>query len=199
MNAPRGFATIWNVMKPWIAKETAQKVTILGSDYQSKLLEIIDPDALPASLGGTCTCDGLGGCMKSSAGPWMHNRGRRRELWLDGARATPALLPGEHGQDELAGKPVNDNDVAPPPATAAEPTPSSGSGSGSSSDDTSSVESSSSSPATPPSRTEGDKAADLAKLEVAVQHVYDAHPEARQVQHAADVHHDATDVHVIAH
>ncbi|KAM5535060.1 hypothetical protein V8D89_011288 [Ganoderma adspersum] len=197
VNAPRGFATIWNVMKPWIAKETAQKVTILGSDYQSKLLEIIDPDALPASLGGTCTCEGLGGCMKSSAGPWMHNRGRRRELWLDGARATPALLPGEHDQGELVGKPVNG--VAPPPAASAEPTPSSGSGSGSSSDDTSSVESESESPATPPSRTEGDKAADLAKLEVAVQHVYDAHPEARQVHQAVDVHRDAADVHVIAH
>ena len=95
VNAPRGFSAIWNVMKPWIAKETAAKVTIMGSDYKSKLLEIIDPENLPAFLGGTCTCDGLGGCVKSNAGPWMHNRKRRRELWLNGERDTCAIKPGE--------------------------------------------------------------------------------------------------------
>ena len=52
VNAPRGFTAIWNVMKPWIAKETAAKVSIMGSDYKSKLLEIIDPENLPAFLGG---------------------------------------------------------------------------------------------------------------------------------------------------
>ena len=42
MNAPRGFAAIWNVMKPWIAKETAAKVSIMGSDYRARLLELVD-------------------------------------------------------------------------------------------------------------------------------------------------------------
>lgn len=192
-------------MKPWIAKETAQKVAIMGSDYQHKLLEFIDADSLPATLGGTCTCAGLGGCMRSSAGPWMYNRKRRRELWLAGARATPALLPGEHEQDGRASKMVGvdrDGDAALPPlAIEAGPTLSAGSGSGSSSYDSSSIESSSS-PATPLSSTEGDKgdkSADLAKLELAVQHVYDAHPDARQVYSApGGSHHDAS-VHVIAH
>ena len=61
VNAPRGFAAIWNVMKPWIAKETAAKVSIMGSDYRARLLELVDADALPARLGGACTCEGLGG------------------------------------------------------------------------------------------------------------------------------------------
>ena len=103
VNAPRGFTAIWNVMKPWIAKETAAKVTIMGSDYRDTLLEHIDPDALPARLGGTCTCggdgdgegQGHGACMKSNAGPWMHERKRRREAWLAGERDTMAILPGE--------------------------------------------------------------------------------------------------------
>ncbi|KAI0754940.1 CRAL-TRIO domain-containing protein [Daedaleopsis nitida] len=95
VNAPRGFSAIWNVMKPWIAKETAAKVTIMGSDYKSKLLEFIDEDALPKRLGGKCICDGLGGCMKSNAGPWMHKRKERREAWLKGGRNTIHILPGE--------------------------------------------------------------------------------------------------------
>ena len=82
-------------MKPWIAKETAAKVTIMGSDYRSTLLELVDEDALPQRLGGTCTCDGLGGCMKSNAGPWMHERKLRREAWLRGERDTMAILPEE--------------------------------------------------------------------------------------------------------
>ncbi|RPD62395.1 CRAL/TRIO domain-containing protein [Lentinus tigrinus ALCF2SS1-7] len=99
VNAPRGFSTIWNVMKPWIAKETASKVTIHGSDYKSKLLELIDEDALPARLGGKCTCAEHGGCMQSNAGPWMHKRTQRREAWLKGERPTIALLPGELSGD----------------------------------------------------------------------------------------------------
>ncbi|RDX53294.1 CRAL/TRIO domain-containing protein [Lentinus brumalis] len=106
VNAPRGFSTIWNVMKPWIAKETASKVTIHGSDYKSKLLELIDEEALPEKLGGKCTCTEHGGCMKSNAGPWMHNREQRREAWLNGERPTIAILPGELSSDVLLHAPA---------------------------------------------------------------------------------------------
>jgi len=74
INAPSSFTVIWNVIKPWLSKETIEKVSILGNDYQPVLLDLIDPDSLPESLGGMCTCEGLGGCDMSSAGPWLLGR-----------------------------------------------------------------------------------------------------------------------------
>lgn len=84
VNAPSSFTTIWGFIKPWLAKETVAKVDILGKDYQEQLLKLVDADSLPASLGGKCTCEGLGGCEKSNAGPWSLNRKERREKWLRG-------------------------------------------------------------------------------------------------------------------
>lgn len=115
VNAPMGFSTIWNVMKPWLAKETAAKISIYGSDYKKALLELIDPEALPTSLGGTCTCEGLGGCMKSNAGPWMHERARRREAWLNGERETTALLSGELTGELRIGKKADDKEATQEP------------------------------------------------------------------------------------
>ena len=105
VNAPSSFTAIWSVMRPWLAKETVEKVNVLGSNYSSYLLELIDPEALPKSLGGQCTCiecghhhkerpevggvDGqveMGRCAFSSAGPWMAGRTERREAWLRGER-----------------------------------------------------------------------------------------------------------------
>ncbi|KAF8555231.1 CRAL/TRIO domain-containing protein [Imleria badia] len=74
INAPPSFTFIWSVIKPWLAKETVEKVDILGKDYKEVLLQIVDADNLPASLGGNCTCSSAGGCDLSSAGPWMDER-----------------------------------------------------------------------------------------------------------------------------
>ena len=38
------------------------------------MLQLIDAENLPAVLGGKCTCEGLGGCGFSSAGPWLDKR-----------------------------------------------------------------------------------------------------------------------------
>ncbi|KAF7365234.1 CRAL-TRIO domain-containing protein [Mycena venus] len=72
VNAPSSFAFIWSIMRPWMAKETAEKVDILGHDYKQRLLEMVDADSLPSTLGGNCKCEG--GCHLSSVGPWLDGR-----------------------------------------------------------------------------------------------------------------------------
>ncbi|OSX59816.1 hypothetical protein POSPLADRAFT_1059109 [Postia placenta MAD-698-R-SB12] len=101
INAPSSFTTIWGFIKPWLAKETLSKIAILGTDYKDVLLEQIDAENLPESLGGTCTCAEVGGCRLSNAGPWMENRKERRERWLRGERKRIGL--GMEGEDEVDG------------------------------------------------------------------------------------------------
>lgn len=74
INAPSSFAMIWNVIKGWLPKETVAKIDILGSNYKQVLLELVDAESLPATLGGQCTCEGLGGCELSGVGPWLEGR-----------------------------------------------------------------------------------------------------------------------------
>ncbi|KIM89380.1 hypothetical protein PILCRDRAFT_813304, partial [Piloderma croceum F 1598] len=93
VNAPMSFTFIWSIIKPWLSKETADKVDILGSDYQEVLLRLVDKENLPASLGGACKCKG--GCKYSSAGPWKENfdeRGEKRKRELEASQATKQVL-----------------------------------------------------------------------------------------------------------
>jgi hypothetical protein len=78
VNAPSSFTAIWTVVKPWLAKETVKKIDILGSNYKSVLLDVVEKDNLPEQFGGKCNCAGEGGCEVSSEGPWMDERRRRR-------------------------------------------------------------------------------------------------------------------------
>ncbi|XP_068642645.1 phosphatidylinositol/phosphatidylcholine transfer protein SFH8-like [Aristolochia californica] len=70
INAGPGFRLLWNTVKTFLDPRTSSKIHVLGAKYQSKLLEIIDAGELPEFLGGTCTCAGQGGCMRSDKGPW---------------------------------------------------------------------------------------------------------------------------------
>ena len=143
VNAPSSFTAIWAVMRPWLAKETVAKVNVLGSNYRSALLELVDEANLPATLGGTCTCedcadaapgaDGKGGvaemgrCAFSSAGPWLLGRDQRRAAWLKGERQSIALQPGEYEELSNKGEGVPEPEPRPPSETVkqqAEQTPS---------------------------------------------------------------------------
>ncbi|KAJ1536874.1 cytosolic factor, phosphatidylinositol/phosphatidylcholine transfer protein, partial [Cladochytrium tenue] len=53
---------------PLLDEVTVNKINILGTNYTEKLLESIDPQNLPAFLGGQCECEG--GCETSDIGPW---------------------------------------------------------------------------------------------------------------------------------
>ncbi|CAL1360895.1 unnamed protein product [Linum trigynum] len=70
INAGSGFRMLWNTVKSFLDPKTTAKIHVLGNKYQSKLLEIIDASELPDFLGGTCTCEDQGGCMRSDKGPW---------------------------------------------------------------------------------------------------------------------------------
>ncbi|KAG0457654.1 hypothetical protein HPP92_022811 [Vanilla planifolia] len=70
VNANPGFKLIWNTVKSFLDPKTTAKIQLLGTKYQSRLLEAIDACELPDFLGGLCTCSGAGGCLKSNKGPW---------------------------------------------------------------------------------------------------------------------------------
>ncbi|KAG0592682.1 hypothetical protein KC19_1G272500 [Ceratodon purpureus] len=70
INAGTGFRLLWNTIRGFLDNKTAAKINVLGGNYQSKLLDIIEPSQLPVFLGGTCTCAEEGGCLMSDKGPW---------------------------------------------------------------------------------------------------------------------------------
>ncbi|KAJ0963575.1 hypothetical protein J5N97_028697 [Dioscorea zingiberensis] len=46
---------LWSTIKSFLDPKTASKIHVIGSKYQSKLFEIIDPIELPEFFRGTCT------------------------------------------------------------------------------------------------------------------------------------------------
>ncbi|KAL6574364.1 hypothetical protein OROHE_001268 [Orobanche hederae] len=81
INSGPGFRLIWNIIKPLLDPETSSKIQVLDSKYQGKLLETIDGSELPDFLGGSCSCDTEGGCLRSDKGPWKDRnllKSRRR-------------------------------------------------------------------------------------------------------------------------
>eukprot|EP00246_Nothoceros_aenigmaticus_P002365 TRINITY_DN13217_c0_g1_i1.p1 TRINITY_DN13217_c0_g1~~TRINITY_DN13217_c0_g1_i1.p1 ORF type:complete len:289 (+),score=58.45 TRINITY_DN13217_c0_g1_i1:81-947(+) len=72
VNAPTAFKAIWSLVKPCLDKRTQKKIEVHGGHFSHKLLELVDRESLPTFLGGSCNC--LGGCENSDAGPWNEPR-----------------------------------------------------------------------------------------------------------------------------
>ena len=80
LNTSFAFNAVWTFVQPFIDEKTRKKINVLGTKYQSKLLEIVDKENLPSILGGTCTCSHIEkGCLYSDIGPW-NPRGGIKEV-----------------------------------------------------------------------------------------------------------------------
>lgn len=75
INSPRGFSTVWAVIKRFLDPATVEKISILNKDYLPALLEMIPAENLPKRFGGLCECQG--GCELSDAGPWQESEWTR--------------------------------------------------------------------------------------------------------------------------
>lgn len=70
VNAGSAFKVLWTAIRAFLEPRTLAKIKVLGTNYLSNLVEVIDPSNLPAFFGGSCTCPDTGGCLFSDKGPW---------------------------------------------------------------------------------------------------------------------------------
>ncbi|KAL0399044.1 UNVERIFIED_CONTAM: Phosphatidylinositol/phosphatidylcholine transfer protein SFH13 [Sesamum radiatum] len=71
VNAGPGFKKVlWPAAQKFLDAKTTAKIHVLDPRSLGKLLEAIDPCQLPDFLGGSCTCNVEGGCLRSDKGPW---------------------------------------------------------------------------------------------------------------------------------
>ncbi|CAN8287958.1 unnamed protein product [Cochlearia groenlandica] len=71
VNAGTGFKKmLWPAAQKFLDAKTITKIHVLEHKSLSKLHEFIDSSQLPEFLGGSCSCFGDGGCLRSNKGPW---------------------------------------------------------------------------------------------------------------------------------
>jgi hypothetical protein len=120
INAPWGFSSAFSFVKGFLDPVTVAKIHVLGSGYQTELLNQIPAENLPKQFGGTCECEG--GCEYSDDGPWHDPQWAKPPKWqqqqdsttgqTDGNVVQPA--PTDGAQDPLEQK----KDSAPAQAPA---------------------------------------------------------------------------------
>ncbi|OEL33993.1 Phosphatidylinositol/phosphatidylcholine transfer protein SFH9 [Dichanthelium oligosanthes] len=93
VNAGSGFRLLWGALRGLIDPNTAEKIEVLGETYQCRLLEQIDESQLPDFLGGSCSCSGEGGCLRSNKGPW-------KEMMTSDNLSESALMETGHLSNE---------------------------------------------------------------------------------------------------
>lgn len=112
INAPWLFSTIWSYIKGWLPVNTAEKIDIVGTDFKGKLLEFIDEEQLPTSIGGTCQCGGKG-CEFSDVGPWQEAAASRTAAAAAAAAAAASAgLPTTTATPETSSMPASSSSAA---------------------------------------------------------------------------------------
>lgn len=91
INAPWGFASVFNFIKNFLDPVTVQKINILGAKFQSTLLDQIPAENLPKAFGGTCECEGA--CEMSDGGPWKEAEFTQGVTPLPPTEKTTAAAP----------------------------------------------------------------------------------------------------------
>jgi CRAL/TRIO domain len=116
INAPWGFSSVFSVVKGFLDPVTVKKIHVLGSNYQTELLEQVPTENLPELFGGTCNC--LDGCGFSDDGPWKDPKWAKPPKW---ALEAPKEGEGKKSKAEEAaienqtGSIVGEGSEAPPP------------------------------------------------------------------------------------
>ena len=71
INAPMLFYGVWGMLKPFVDERTRNKISILGTNYEKELLEVIGEENLPDIYGGKATVEDYGENFSNNQGPWV--------------------------------------------------------------------------------------------------------------------------------
>ncbi|KAK3274370.1 hypothetical protein CYMTET_17446, partial [Cymbomonas tetramitiformis] len=67
VNVPAYFSVLWKLVRPLVRPITVEKTQILQAhQVREELLAVIPAENLPVEYGGTCVCEGAGGCSHNA-------------------------------------------------------------------------------------------------------------------------------------